>query len=743
MTQEISVIKRDGSREPLDISRIREVVYKCCEGLDCPPQELESHLSTRLRDGVKTREIQENLIQCAVELCSPESPDWRFVAGRLKMWSLWKDRIVSRGLITYPSEYLPAIKYLQKEGWMDNRITEIYSESDLKMAGNFMKIERDYDYDLAGVIAMEKRYLLPDELPQEAFLSCALLLASVEKTPELRLQIAYDIYQALSLRKISLATPILANLRRPEGNLTSCFITAIDDSLDSIFQEVWNAAKISKNGGGVGINLSRIRATGSWIKNRPAKAKGVVSWCKILNDTAIAVDQLGNRSGAFTLSLDAWHLDIPSFLELQTEHGDMRTKCFDIFPQLVIPDLFMERVKNNQDWTLFDPYEIRKKYGKELAELWGEEFEKVYTWLEKENKEGKIKLSKTVNAKDLFKKILRLQVESGLPYLSFKDTINRANPNKHEGYIPCTNLCVESYSNVKPGELAHSCNLISINLAQMPDNENGIKEYEYLCALGVRILDNTIDITHPPFDNAARHNERYRTIGIGFMGLADWLAKRKLRYQNFEEIDELFERLSFSCVEASVALAKERGAYPAFEGSEWSKGNLESIFPNLKKKGRNKKWEGLRKDIITFGIRNSHLMAIAPNTSSSLIQGCTASILPTFSRFFYDKNNNGFIPIAPPFVKDAFWYYQENKTLPQNAVVDATSIIQGWIDTGISMELLFNLNEGVYATKLTAKDIFETQLRAWEKGCKAIYYIRSVQKDSLKENSESCSSCSN
>lgn len=737
----IRVIRRDGSTTSLNIGKIRDVVEWACEGKKVNSIALEAGLTTRLRDGITTREIQDNLINCALEMCSPEEPDWRYVAGRLHIWSLWKDTLVVRGY--QYGNYEKTVKTQVKNRLYDERIL-IYSEAELKEAGSWINPDWDIDYDYAGALLITSRYLLKNELPQEALLTCSLLLATVEE-PANRLPWAKKFYQGIAQRKISLATPILANLRTPKGSLTSCFILSIDDSLESIFSEITNAARISKNGGGVGVNMSRIRATGSWVMGKANASGGIIPWIKLLNDTAIAVNQGGRRAGAVTIGVDIWHLDVPEFLEMQTENGDQRRKAYDIFPQLVITDEFMRRVITKAEWTLVDPYEVRTKLGIELAELWGEEFEEAYRSVEA-NLDQEILLYKKINARDLFKSIMRSQVETGMPYIAFKDTINRANPNKHDGYIPGVNLCTESFSNVTPDKTAHCCNLVSLNLANI-DRE----EIESNCQIAVRILDNTIDITNPPFDNAKNHNDKYRTIGVGAMGLADWLAKRKLSYNNLSEISDLFEEIGYWCTYSSMELAKERGAYQAFLGSEWSQGKLIGAKPVewfLNNAVQPQRWQQLATDIQRFGIRNSHITAIAPNTSSSLVQGCTASVLPVYSRFFYDKWAKGTVPIAPPFIEEAFWFYPENKNLEQQQVVKAIATMQEWIDTGISMELLFNLNEGVYFPAepnrcLTAKDIFDTLIMAWELGCKAIYYVRTVQKDNFRESDDSCSSCAN
>ena len=749
----INVIQRSGETRPLDITKIRRVVEWACEGLEVNSLALESGLTSRLRDGITTREIQDNLINVATQLFCVEETDWKYVAGRLHVWGLWKDTRIkrefggysSRTVFTKPegTDYAKYVIWQIKRGVYDSKITEIYDEKDLEIAGEWIYPEYDKDFDYAGAIMLSERYLLDCELPQEAFLTCALLLASVEEKPEDRLTIALQIYLAIAQRKISLATPILGNLRTPNGSLSSCFIVAMEDNLESIFSEITNTARISKNGGGVGVNVSRIRATGSSVMGKANASGGIIPWIKLLNDTAIAVNQGGRRAGAVTVGVDIWHLDVPEFLEMQTENGDQRRKAYDVFPQLVIPDEFMRRVINKTEWILVDPYQVRTELGIELAELWDEKFETAYKLIE-DSLGTKITLYKKVNARELFKDVMRSQIETGMPYLAFKDTINRDNPNKHDGYIPQVNLCCESFSNVTPGKTAHCCNLVSLNLANIETSTNLAE----MCHLAVRMLDNTIDLTHPPIGEAKEHNDRYRTIGVGVMGLADWLAKQKLSYKDFKSISDLFEKISYYCTHASMRLAKERGAYQAFSGSEWSQGKLlgskslewlklqyEGIYP----------WYKLAANVQRYGIRNSHITAIAPNTTSSLIQGCTASVLPVFKRVFTEKNSKGAIPNCPPFIKDSFWYYQENQNLDQKIVVQAIAEMQKWIDTGISMELLFNLNQGVYFPDepncvLTAKEIYETLILAWESGCKAVYYVRTVQKDNFKDN---CSSCAN
>ncbi|MEB3228150.1 MAG: ribonucleoside-diphosphate reductase subunit alpha, partial [Synechocystis sp.] len=595
----IQVIRRDGSSTPLNISKIRAVVDWACMGLEVNSIALEAGLTTRLREGISTREIQDNLISCALEMCSPDQPDWRYVAGRLHMWSLWKDTLVSRGY--QYGQYLRTVQTKVAAEEYDPRLLT-YSEEELRQAGCWINSDWDTDYDYAGAVLLTSRYLLPNELPQEALLTCALLLASVE-APDRRLQWARRFYEAIAARRVSLATPILANLRIPGGSLTSCFIVAMEDNLESIFGEITNTARISKNGGGVGVNVSRIRATGSWVMQKANASGGVIPWIKLLNDTAIAVNQGGRRAGAVTVGLDIWHLDVPEFLEMQAENGDQRRKAYDIFPQLILPDEFMRRVVSKEEWTLVDPYEVRENLGLELAELWGEKFEQAYQLIESEL-DQKITLYKRINARELFKQVMRTQVETGMPYLSFKDTINKANPNKHVGYIPGVNLCTESFSNVTPGQEAHCCNLVSLNLANID-----IQDISGVSQIAVRMLDNTIELTHPPFTDAKNHNNRYRTIGVGCMGLADWLAKRRLNYDSLADISRLFEEIGYWCTQSSMELAKERGAFPAFPSSDWHKGLLIGSKPIQwfqQNAAKPERWEKLADDIQTHGIRNSH-----------------------------------------------------------------------------------------------------------------------------------------
>ncbi|MEG0390611.1 MAG: ribonucleoside-diphosphate reductase subunit alpha [Cetobacterium sp.] len=744
------VINREGIREKLDITKIREKLLRACMDLEVNMVELESHIDSIYQVDITTKKIQESLINQAVSMTSFEESDWTYVAGRLLMMETEREVYHKRGF-SY-GQFSRTVKKLVELGVYDRRLLE-YSDKELEELEKAIDISRDMLYDYAGANMLVNRYLLKYdgiiyELPQEVFMCISMLLAINEEN---RVEIAKTFYNALSLKKISLATPILANLRVPKGNLSSCFITAMDDNIESIFYNIDTIAKISKNGGGVGLNISRIRGKNSTVNGYFNASGGVVPWVKIVNDTAVAVNQQGRRAGAVTVALDSWHIDIENFLELQTENGDQRGKAYDIYPQVVLSDLFMRRVEADLPWSLFDPYEIRKNYNVELCELYGEQFEKIYLDLENNTN---IKLKKTIKARELFKEIMKVQIETGMPYIFFKDRANEGNHNSHKGMIGNGNLCMESFSNFSPsvnfneesvgnkgvrevelGEV-HTCNLVSLNLAELEQSE-----FEEIIYTAVRILDNTIDLTETPIKESDKHNKLYRTIGVGAMGLADYLAREFMIYdESIEEIDKLFEEISLYTIKASALLAKERGKYSAFEGSKWDKG----LFFNKNQKWYEEnstfsnKWIEVFKLVKEYGLRNGELTAIAPNTSTSLLMGSTASVNPTFSRFYIEKNQKGAVPRVVKHLKDRAWFYPEFKNVDSKTYVKIMSRIGKWITQGVSMELIFDLNKDI-----KAKDIYETFLTAWKEGCKSVYYIRTIQRNTnIINEKEECESCS-
>ncbi|MHD0313320.1 ribonucleoside-diphosphate reductase subunit alpha [Fusobacterium varium] len=744
------VINRAGIKENLDIIKIREKLIRACEGLEVNMVELESYIDSIYQENITTKKIQESLINQAVAMTSFEESDWTYVAGRLLMMETEREVFHKRGF-SY-GEFYKTIKTLTENGIYDNRLQE-YTEDEIKELEKAIDISRDMMYDYAGANMFVNRYLLKYkgniyELPQEVFMCIAMLLAINEEN---RVLVAKRFYNALSLKKISLATPILANLRIPKGNLSSCFITAMDDNIESIFYNIDTIAKISKSGGGVGLNVSRIRAKDSMVNGYYNASGGVVPWIKIVNDTAVAVNQQGRRAGAVTVALDSWHLDIELFLELQTENGDQRGKAYDIYPQVVLSDLFMKRVENNLEWTLVDPYEVRIKYGVELCELYGEKFEEIYKALEKDTS---LKLKKAIKARELFKEIMKVQIETGMPYIFFKDRANLMNHNNHKGMIGNGNLCMESFSNFFPskdftekvveekgvrsaklGEV-HTCNLVSLNLAEIAR-----EELENIVDTAVRMLDNTIDLTKTPIMESDKHNIAYRTIGVGTMGLADYLAREFMIYdESLNDIDELFEEIALYSIKSSALLAKNRGQYPMFKGSMWDRGvffqkNKDWYMKNSKYAT---KWNEVFELVAKYGMRNGELTAIAPNTSTSLLMGATASVNPTFSRFYIEKNQKGAVPRVVKYLKDRAWFYPEFKNVNPQIYVEIMSRIGKWTTQGVSMELIFDLNKNI-----RAKDIYNTLMSAWKNGCKSVYYIRTIQKNTnIMNEKEECESCS-
>lgn len=752
------ITKRNGAEAAFDQAKITATVERALAGFELDKNKLLETIPNFFKNGMPASEINKALILNALNLTSVLEPDWKNAAGRLRLFDLYKDvKNDRRTNQAVPYDYEKFLDFAVANGIYDPVITEKYNPEEIKQAASFINPAFDLVYDYAGINLLIKRYLCEFgdrivELPQEMFLTIALLIEQNENR-SIRMSQVKDTYEKLADRKISLGTPLLMNLRRPNGNLSSCFITVMDDNRDSIFYVIDQISAISKFGGGVGVNISRVRCKGARIKGIKNSSGGVIPWIRIINDTAVAVNQQGKRKGAVTVSLDMWHLDIENFLELRTENGDQRMKAYDIFPQVVIPDLFMKKVENNEKWLLVDPHEVREKYGREIADLWGEEFENLYNQLYFDAGFGKLEMFKFVDAKELLKRLMKSQVETGMPYIAFKDTLNRYNPNKHDGIIVGTNLCTESHSNVRPTKfspkriedgkiiseahdgLVHVCNLVSVNLANIDDD----RELESVCRTSVRILDNAIDFTTVPVPEGSLHNQRYRTIGIGAMGLADMLAKNNVPYINSADfVDDLFEKMAIYNIQASIDAAQKKGTFGAYEGSDWSKGLIfgkRQIWFNANSKYKDR-WNKIFADLAKYGIRNSQISAIAPNTSSSLIQGCTASVLPIYSKFFVETHGKGSIPNCPPYIRDKFWFYQENRNIDQRKIIEVMSRINKWIDTGISVELMYNLNRDI-----RAKDIYDTIMDAWKKDIKTLYYTRTIQKDGSSAAKEECVSC--
>lgn len=726
----IKVTKRNGKREDYDVQKIKKSIEFACNGLDVNPLELESKIDQFLRNGIKTSDIQQNIIQHAIQLATPQNPDWLRAAGKALAMDLWAD-------YKYRNESLYSIVQNNvKRGVFDKSLLEDYSEDDIKVLEGFIQNERDLEHSVASLITVKSKYLADGESNQIMHLVNAMRFAQKEPK-ETRIAFVKDAYDILSKREFSLATPFMSNLRKG-GNVASCFIIAVEDDLNSIFENVHRVAKISKNGGGIGIFLGYLRAKGSSVNGADNAAGSVVQWVKIFNDTLVAVNQGGKRAGAGTVALPIWHNDIQDFLDLQTEHGDVRAKAYDVFPQVTVPDIFMQRDKQQLHWTTFCPFEVKEVLGIDIRGLYEKDFEEAYLKIEKAFDEGKLKVARRIeNARSLTKIIMRTQFETGLPYMFFSDTVNRVNPNKNDidsFGIPCGNLCQESYSNVVPDKYGHVCNLGSINMGNIKDLTHLAKVSRIAC----RMLNRGVDLTNNPDDITKAHNKRFRTIGLGVMGLHDYFAREHKNYSDKELIKEIFECIQYNAALESVELVKDYGVFDAFEYSSWKDGSMIQRFKE--NSSGNYDWDLLQGMIDKVGIANSQLTSPAPTTSTSIYQDASASVLPVFSAFFSENNKNGSLYVSAKYLKDNPLGYA--KTQPKFSaiqIIDAVAEMQKFIDTGVSMELIFDQNK----PEFKAKDLYDAIHHAHSKGIKTIYYIRSIKKnEEAKQAETACVACS-
>lgn len=709
------------------------------------------HLYIRFQAGYKpTLSLEEQLallLRSSIELIRKEAPKWEMIAGRCLVFEmdLTIQKEMEKRNITC---FLEKIQYLTKEGFYGDYILEHYSKDEIKELEHYMKKERDHLFPYSGLDLLKKRYLITTkdhallESVQEMFLGIAMHLAMKEED---RVKWAKAFYDMLSQLKVTMATPTMANARKPYHQLSSCFIDTMPDRLDGIYKTLDHFAQVSKYGGGMGIYLGKVRANGSTIRGFEGAAGGVIRWIKLINDTAIAVDQLGVRQGAVAVYLDAWHKDLPEFLALRTNNGDDRMKAHDVFPALCYPDLFWKKVKENLDgeWHMMCPHEIYTKKGYHLEDYYGEEWEQRY--LECVNDASIHK--RVICLKDLVRLILKSAVETGTPFAFYRDTVNRANPNKHAGMIYCSNLCTEIAQNMSAVELFEPeikvideevvviqksrpkdfvvCNLASLVLGNLNvEKEKELKDTIYTV---VRALDNVIDLNYYPLPYAKLTNQKYRSIGLGVSGYHHMLAKHGLRFDSNEHLaftETLFEKIQFYTYEASMLLAKEKGSYSCFKGSDYDTGAFY-------KDKTSENWKSLKKEIQQYGLRNAYLLAIAPTSSTSMIAGTTASIDPIMNKFYLEEKKGSIIArVAPDLNQNTFWLYKEAHKLDQSWLIQAAAIRQKYIDQSQS----FNL----YITnEFTLRQVLNLYIQAFDAGIKTIYYVRSRSLEI-----EECDSCS-
>lgn len=723
----MKVVKRNSKLEEYNCKKIKKAIAFACDGLKVNPLVLEAKFDEFLFDGVTTKAIQDNLILHAKNLASPTDTDWLLVSGRLLTMNRWSDTEA------YDVPFIQWYKNEREHGMWKHDQFNVYLDSDIELFGNVLDKTRDLQHTIASVETANSKYLYPNECLQHMFMGNAMLYASVEK-PEDRNRLVIEWYYHLSMLEDSLASPQLMNLRKGLNN-ASCFILACDDNLESIYNNIHNAARISKCGGGIGFFWGLVRAKGSYLMGESSAAGGVLPFIKVLNDTMVAVNQAGKRKGAATCALPIWHNDIEDFLDVQTEVGDPRSKSFDIQPQVTMFDLFMKMRKQdkNQTWLTFCPYEVKKVLGIDIGYLFNEEFEEAYAKIQEAYSQGLLKVVTEHNINNLWKKLLQVAFERGRPYVAFIDKINRDNPNKHDGVVFCVNLCVESFSNTKPDVYAHTCSLASLVVGRiaMDDLSNAASRL-------TRILDNGITLTKAPIKESQNHMNDYRTIGIGIQGLADIVAREWKGYSNTKFLAEVAERIQYGFVCESISLAKERGAYPKFKGSQWDTGEIFDRYITNSVCG-DLDWSLLKEQCKLYGIRNSQGTSPAPNTSTSIFMMAAAGVMPPYAAYFFEDNKDGKTPVSSMFLADNPILY--SYTMGEYYQADLTKSIgamQPWVDTGISAEYVLDRNNPD-VDALWVNDIYE---KAWENGNKAVYYLRTIkQGEAVVETVDTCVAC--
>ncbi len=713
---------------------------------------LHEKFASFCKSDMTAKEAFDALIKAAVELTTSEAPAWEMISARvLSYYAARKVGALEEELGI--AGFYDKLKYMTTEGLYGDYILANYTEDEINEAATLMRPERDKLLNYSGLDLLLKRYVIKTyagkalERVQEMFLGIALHLAMPEKK-DCRLMWVGRIYDLLSRLEVTMATPTLSNARKPNHQLSSCFIDTVPDSLDGIYRSLDNFSQVSKFGGGMGMYFGKVRATGGSIRGFKGVAGGVVRWMRLVNDTAVAVDQLGMRQGAVAVYLDVWHKDLPEFLQLRTNNGDDRMKAHDIFPAVCYPDLFWRMAAEdlNQNWYLFCPNEIMRLKGYCLEDCYGEEWERKYLDCVRDRRLSR----RVISVKDIVRLVLRSAVETGTPFTFNRDTVNRANPNGHKGMIYCSNLCTEIAQNMapiesvsktvetkdgdtvvvtttRPGEFV-VCNLASLSLGRLPLEDE--EQMKGKVATVVRALDNVITLNFYPVPYARITNQRYRSIGLGVSGYHHALAKRHIKWESEEHlafVDKVFETINRAAILASSELANEKGSYPFFDGSDWQTG---AYFDKRGYTGA--AWQAVRDVVARQGMRNAYLLAVAPTSSTSIIAGTTAGLDPIMKRFFLEEKKGSMLPRVAPELSDAtYWMYKGAYLIDQKWSVRTSGVRQRHIDQAQSMNL--------YITNdFTMRQVLDLYLLAWRCGVKTIYYVRS--KSLEVEECESCSS---
>ena len=778
----INVVRRDGDRAALDMGRIRTLVTEACEGLeDVDADRILTESLSNMYDGISEEDVATSLLITARTLVE-EEPNYTFVTARLLLDQLRTEALEfldvrSQGQLDYQAThsqmldtYGKAFQAFIHRGIELELLAPELERYDLVRLGSSLIPERDLRFNYLGLQTLYDRYFLHSnevrfELPQIFFMRVAMGLAIQEEEPEER---AVEFYELLSSFDFMSSTPTLFNSGTLRSQLSSCFLTTVSDDLDGIYSAIHDNAMLSKWAGGLGNDWTPVRALGAYIKGTNGKSQGVVPFLKVVNDTAVAVNQGGKRKGAVCSYLETWHLDIEEFLELRKNTGDDRRRTHDMNTANWIPDLFMKRVFEDGDWTLFSPNDVS-----DLHDLHGRAFETRYLNYEALTQTGELELYKRIKAQDLWRKMLSMLYETGHPWITFKDSCNTRSPQQHIGVVHSSNLCTEITLNTSADEIA-VCNLGSINLAQHV-TESGHFDTEKLkktVRTAIRMLDNVIDINYYAVPAARTSNMRHRPVGLGIMGFQDALYRKRIGYASdaaVEFADESMEAISYYAIESSSELAEERGSYTSFEGSLWSQGILPIDSLERLQNERGKEyldvnldmrfdWDDLRTRVKTHGMRNSNVMAIAPTATIANITGVTQSIEPTYQNLFVKSNLSGeFTVVNPHMVHDlkrqGLWdsvmvndlkYYdgslQSIDRIPADLrqlyvtafeveprwLVDAASRRQKWIDQAQSLNL--------YIANASGKKLDIMYRMAWMRGLKTTYYLRALSATSTEKS---------
>ncbi|MGG5463039.1 ribonucleoside-diphosphate reductase subunit alpha [Clostridium sp. B9] len=718
-------------------------------------EKLQVALENIVTSAMGEKEIVKSFIQVSLELTSQTEPRWQEIAAKLYVKNLYEEVRMNRGLEEGADPYdnfYDFIKELTDKGLYGKYILENYSKEDIEELEREIKRERDFLFTYSGIDLLAKRYLvqdfnrLPLELPQQMFMGIAMHLAIPEKA-ENRLYWAKRFYDVLSSIKATMATPTMSNARKPFYQLSSCFIDTVEDSLAGIYKSLDNFSKVSKFGGGMGIYMGKVRALGSAIRGFKGASGGIIPWIKLFNDTAVAVDQLGVRNGSVAIWLDAWHKDLPEFLQIRTNNGDDRKKAHDVFPGLCYPDLFWKLAENDIDanWYMMCPHEIKSVKGYSLEDFYGEEWEeKYYECVEDDRIEKRV-----MSVKDIVRLIIKSAAETGTPFAFYRDTVNKYNPNKHKGMIYSSNLCTEIMQNMsameieqtqikdengdivvvettKPGDFV-VCNLSSVVLGNVDVTSD--EEVEYVVETQIRAMDNVIDLNYYSVPFAEITNKKYRAVGLGTSGYHHMLVNNKIVWnseEHLEFVDKVYERINFYAIKASLNIAKEKGSYPLFEGSDWSNGDYFDL-----REYNSTEWKELKEEVAKYGMRNGYLFAVAPNGSTATLAGTSEGVDPVMNRFWLEEKKGSITPkVAPGLCQENFWYYVSAYNVDQEFSVKANGVRQRHIDQGQSFNLYIT-------TDFTMRQIMNLYITACKSGVKSIYYVRS--KSLTVDECESCS----